>query len=305
MGILTLPHGSSNLPDIKSSRLRQKSVLIAVMSAPGNERQREVVRQTWMRRASQIAPLWSTVFVVGRPGQPTELKGDILYVDLEDAYEHLPRKTYALLNWFIGNSDYELLFKTDDDCYVNIFELADFAPSESQYFGHKSGSRRHKPDYHFGRTAKEAVADVSTYDGPWASGSGYCLDKSAASAVVSHTSPVEVEKLVFEDKMVGDALRNSGIRTTLAKHWSALYLEQFLRYETKSDGFVVAPQLRFGLRPLMPRWKVYHLGAAGGAKPLYRVDAKTIALIASKLDRTLHMRWVVRTAATRLMWWRQ
>ena len=143
-----------------------------------------------MRRVSQIAPLWTTVFVVGRPGHPTELVDDILYVDLEDAYEHLPRKTYALLNWFIGNSDYELMLKTDDDCYVNIFELADFTPSDSQYFGHKSGRRRHKPDYHFGRTAKEAVADVSTYEGPWASGSGYFLDKAAASAAVSLPSSI-------------------------------------------------------------------------------------------------------------------
>src|SRR5688500_6257542 len=114
----------------RSLRLGDMPMLIAVTSAPGNDVQRQAIRETWMRRGEKIAPRWKVVFVVGRPQQPTAMEGDTLWLELEEAYEHLPRKAHATIRWFIEHGSYDFLFKTDADCYVNVWELARYVPGE-------------------------------------------------------------------------------------------------------------------------------------------------------------------------------
>lgn len=266
------------------------SVLIAVTSAPGNDARRDTIRRTWARRAAKLAPRWRIVFVVGRPGQPTSLEGDTLWIDLEDSYEHLPRKTHATIRWFVENGQFDLLFKTDDDCYVNVWELARFVPGTLEYFGGASGKKRHKPDYHFGRTSKDAVLDTSYYEGPWASGSGYGLTPSAARKVMERLSSEDAKRLIFEDKMIGDTLRDSGVDSELLNKWCALTLDQFADYTLDAEGYVASARLKLRLRPPMPKWKVYHLGTAGGGKPLYRMTGRAMVALAEALDRTLSLR---------------
>jgi hypothetical protein len=270
--------------------LGDMSMLVAVTSAPGNDALRDTIRRTWMRRAARLAPRWRLVFVIGRPGQPASLEGDTLWIDLEESYEHLPRKTHATIRWFLDNGGFDLLFKTDDDCYVNVWELARFVPGALEYFGGISGRRQHKPDYHFGRTTKDAVLDTSLYEGPWASGSGYCLTPSAAREVMERLTSADAERLVFEDKMIGDTLRHSSVNQQFHNKWSALTLDKFADYKLDAGGYVASARLRLPLRPLMPSWKVYHLGTAGGGRPLYRMRHDVLVALAEALDRSLSLR---------------
>jgi hypothetical protein len=275
----------------KAVRLRDATVLIAVTSAPHNHVQRETIRRTWMRRAAGIAPEWTVVFVVGRPGQPTAREGDKLYLDFEEAYEYLPRKTLMTIRWFLENERFDYLFKTDDDCYLNVWELARFVPGDSAYFGQILGQRgHHRRDYHFGKTTAAPVLDKSEHGGPWAAGFGYGVSRAAARLVAENLSDRDAGQLIFEDKMIGDALRDADLPNHLSPGWGAQSLKAFMRYEHDPDGYVLRPRLTLPLRPLIPKWKVYHLGSAGGSPPPYRVNADTIGAMARALDRSLGWR---------------
>lgn len=256
---------------------------MAIMSAPANSERRNCIRRLWRRDALKLALNWTVVFVIGRSGKPAELVGDILYVDSVEAYENLPRKTFRMVEYFARNGSYDYLFKTDDDCFVNARELARFAPQGSDYFGHKSGSKQHKPDYHFGRTTGTAVMDTSGYHGAWASGSGYGLSQVAARWLTANLEFDKVETLVFEDKMLGDAFRYSGLRIRLMPRWNALNLKECSTFEKDEAGFVSVQSVRMFAADFPWKRKVFHLGGAGGAKPLYRVSDATILALQERM----------------------
>ncbi|XP_064173310.1 UDP-GalNAc:beta-1,3-N-acetylgalactosaminyltransferase 2 isoform X2 [Anguilla rostrata] len=46
--------------------------------------------------------------------------GDMVFVDVIDTYRNVPSKLLQFYNWSIGNADFSLLLKTDDDCYIDV-----------------------------------------------------------------------------------------------------------------------------------------------------------------------------------------
>ncbi|XP_039593801.1 UDP-GalNAc:beta-1,3-N-acetylgalactosaminyltransferase 2 [Polypterus senegalus] len=45
---------------------------------------------------------------------------DIVFVDVVDTYRNVPSKLLHFYEWSVENADFELLLKTDDDCYVDM-----------------------------------------------------------------------------------------------------------------------------------------------------------------------------------------
>jgi hypothetical protein len=267
--------------------LGQTRLLLAVVSSPSNEDRRDMIRRLWKRDVAKFAKAWTVVFVIGLPGRPSRLVGDILYVDTEEAYEYLPRKTYRLIEFFARDQNYDFLFKTDDDCYLNVRELRRFSPGTLDYFGQEAGPKYHKPDYHFGRTTGAFALDTSPYVGPWASGSGYGLTKAAAEAVLEQLTWEHAKDLIFEDKMVGDAMRQTALRRQLFRRWNAVRLAQFATYEVDDRRELVPSSVKFVAKPSLYRRKVFHLGSAGGARPLYLVPSSSLLLLAPRLRDAL------------------
>ncbi|XP_036430603.1 UDP-GalNAc:beta-1,3-N-acetylgalactosaminyltransferase 2 isoform X6 [Colossoma macropomum] len=46
--------------------------------------------------------------------------GDMVFVDIVDTYRTVPSKLLQFYKWAIRNTDFNLLLKTDDDCYINV-----------------------------------------------------------------------------------------------------------------------------------------------------------------------------------------
>ncbi|KAI7805561.1 UDP-GalNAc:beta-1,3-N-acetylgalactosaminyltransferase 2 isoform X1 [Triplophysa rosa] len=46
--------------------------------------------------------------------------GDVVFVDVVDTYRNVPLKLLQFYKWSVGNADFRLLLKTDDDCYIDI-----------------------------------------------------------------------------------------------------------------------------------------------------------------------------------------
>uniref|UniRef100_A0A096M6X7 Hexosyltransferase n=1 Tax=Poecilia formosa TaxID=48698 RepID=A0A096M6X7_POEFO len=46
--------------------------------------------------------------------------GDVVFVDVVDTYRNVPSKLLQFYKWSVGNADFNLLLKTDDDCYIDV-----------------------------------------------------------------------------------------------------------------------------------------------------------------------------------------
>lgn len=46
--------------------------------------------------------------------------GDMVLVDVVDTYRNVPSKLLQFYKWSVGNIDFNLLLKTDDDCYIDV-----------------------------------------------------------------------------------------------------------------------------------------------------------------------------------------
>uniref|UniRef100_A0A673GQW1 Hexosyltransferase n=1 Tax=Sinocyclocheilus rhinocerous TaxID=307959 RepID=A0A673GQW1_9TELE len=46
--------------------------------------------------------------------------GDMVFVDVVDTYRNVPLKLLQFYKWSVGNADFKLLLKTDDDCYIDV-----------------------------------------------------------------------------------------------------------------------------------------------------------------------------------------
>lgn len=46
--------------------------------------------------------------------------GDMVFVDVVDTYRNVPSKLLRFYKWSVGNADFKMLLKTDDDCYIDV-----------------------------------------------------------------------------------------------------------------------------------------------------------------------------------------
>ncbi|KAM6956746.1 UDP-GalNAc:beta-1,3-N-acetylgalactosaminyltransferase 2 [Aplochiton taeniatus] len=46
--------------------------------------------------------------------------GDMVFVDVVDTYRNVPSKLLQFYKWSVGNVHFNLLLKTDDDCYIDV-----------------------------------------------------------------------------------------------------------------------------------------------------------------------------------------
>lgn len=46
--------------------------------------------------------------------------GDMVFVDVVDTYRNVPTKLLQFYKWSVENADFNLLLKTDDDCYIDV-----------------------------------------------------------------------------------------------------------------------------------------------------------------------------------------
>ena len=145
---------------------RPGSLLIAVVTCTAFRQRADAVRKTWGREARHI------VYVVGRPGEPDELVGDMLYLDCPDSFESLAQKTFAMCRYIRNRLDFDRIFICNDDTFVNVAAL-NAAHCPADFFGHvydeapSQGWRVHK-----------GMRCQGEYRGAWvSSGLGYFLSR--------------------------------------------------------------------------------------------------------------------------------
>ena len=111
-----------------------RSIFIAVISAPGNFDRRNLIRQTWRKHLNSnqygVMGLAGFGFSLGttedkliqsKIDEESKIYRDILQIEKPDFYRNLTVKLTALFNWlYLNCASVDFVFKVDDDVYVNV-----------------------------------------------------------------------------------------------------------------------------------------------------------------------------------------
>jgi hypothetical protein len=128
--------------------IKQNSIFIAVISAPGNFDKRNTIRQTWRNHLKvdyhkSSMSLAGFAFILGLTDHnETQMKieqeattyGDVIQIEMADFYRNLSLKVAGLFNWLYKYCHHKIdfLFKVDDDVYVNVRNLVQFVKSHNR-----------------------------------------------------------------------------------------------------------------------------------------------------------------------------
>jgi len=155
----------------------------------------DAVRETWLRDLP-AAKGFQAFFVVGEPGVPTHLKGDTLFVDVDDTYEALPLKILRAIGWVHHSMDPDFVFKCDDDTYLCLPRLCDTDFCCHHYYGLDFREFLHSliPSY-LPNSVKRAFF-AWFHPVPFApGGAGYMLSRQAMQAVCSFRASLNGDEL--------------------------------------------------------------------------------------------------------------
>ena len=205
---------------ISRERCTQKLfLLILVATAPDKIDRRNIIRKTWASDPS-MKPRWKTVFLVGQAkdslqeehlNAESSMYNDLIRGTQKEAYQNLTLKTQMGLEWAAKYCDFQFVMKTDDDCFVNAYNLMDYlrnsdTPETKLYLGY--AARNAKPH----RKGKWAVSvkeyNKTTYP-QFCFGVGYVL---SADLVLKMVQLFDAKKpLRLEDVYIGTLVERLGV----------------------------------------------------------------------------------------------
>lgn len=178
----------------------------------------QILRDTWVRELKERGIPY--LVLVG-DGDDT-VHSDVLALDVKDTYEALPDKTLAMIRWVYENTNYQFLYKIDDDCHLSVSEFFDtLTYRKFHYYGRsihrpEGGMARdwhhEKSTQHLARNMLDRSPEPSRYcDG----GSGYSLSRHAMQMICEEAETdhgLFLRSVSFmEDKLVGDLLARRDI----------------------------------------------------------------------------------------------
>lgn len=161
-------------------------LVIGLLSCSKHDDRDELVRQTWMKKATELA-----IPVYFLRGGVSEFRqdGDTLYFPVPDTYTCLPQKTRAWMQWATENANADFIFKADNDTFVVAERLLDFATehADKEFWGNEPGGR---------------------WRGYPSGGGGYGVSRRAAAALADHmTAPSGAEDVVATQVLKAHKIR--------------------------------------------------------------------------------------------------
>lgn len=206
------------------------SLVVGIITCAKNKDKMDEIRSTWAKDLETYGI--KHFFILGdASAKETYVKDDIIYVNCFDNYESLPKKVFLFYEYIAKNMSFDYVFKIDDDCYVNIENLFATYFWNYDYFGkivatHEEDLNR---SWHFGKCESVSLNSIAysvPYYGEWCGGGfGYFLSRNAITAL--QTKKDQICNDLYEDKAIGDALRQSGILPVENINYRVLDIQQF------------------------------------------------------------------------------
>ncbi|MEM2174560.1 MAG: glycosyltransferase family 2 protein, partial [Candidatus Micrarchaeia archaeon] len=171
------------------------------------------IRDTYIKDLKQFKIPY--LIVVGG-AERDYIEDDILFLNVPDGYEDLPKKTIKLLKWLYENTPFYYVYKIDDDSYIDIEKfLSTLQYRKFHYYGKKIKRflqldrvwhREKSKSETISLTLDKAYSNISWADG----GSGYSLTRFAIYKILK-TLETEYGKFLsslylYEDILIGTLL---------------------------------------------------------------------------------------------------
>ncbi|KAL9968133.1 hypothetical protein ACROYT_G026466 [Oculina patagonica] len=212
-------------------------LLIQVHSLPENFMSRQAIRLSWGSMDRFIGNLpennatkrsYKTVFLIGQSSNPNlnhlvdqeaSIYKDIVVGSFEDTYRNLYKKMIFSINWPLDQKcDATYIFKTDEDCFVNVGNLLNWLSNYHEINGTRAlyaGRVQFVMPVIRDNTSRYYVSErdhPAEKFQPYVSGGGYVLSGFLLPllAKVSKTSPL----FANEDALLGSLLHRLGVQPT-------------------------------------------------------------------------------------------
>ena len=159
---------------------------IGIKSCAKNIERQNACRNTWVGCLDKDKYL--PLFLIARPGIPSEIIDDILYLDCDDHYQALTGKLKSYYAWALDNTEASHFWTCDDDSYINCTIFNTFEEYKNyDYIGSFIYGQNKIPNQKSGYT----------------SGCGVCISREASNiccTYLPHSSPE------YDDVTLGDIL---------------------------------------------------------------------------------------------------
>jgi hypothetical protein len=101
--------------------MHQYDFVVFIASSRANNARRRQIRSSWGNDLRRLGvPCY---FLIGRPGQPACVIGDVLYLDAPDSFEFSAARITEAMAFSLEFMNADFVFKLDDDCVVDPFKL--------------------------------------------------------------------------------------------------------------------------------------------------------------------------------------
>ena len=160
-------------------------ILVGICSSHAHPERRQACRDTWLKNSAEDV---SSLFFVGlNDGQSSPMKEqDTLELEAPDTYHELPEKVLNFFQWALDHSNFQWLFKCDDDTYLNLHRLKTLPDPSYDLIGDDSVRTRGAPS----------------------GGAGYLLSRSTAERLCQDDS---LKLTGPEDIIIGKAVNGYGL----------------------------------------------------------------------------------------------
>ena len=165
-------------------------IIIGALTAWQLLERRRLCLDMWMADADAMNVDALFLFAAARLAVPELLGNHSLALPcLRDAYDRLPQLTRGFCQWALTRTDWDYLFKCDDDTYTSIPRLLNYDLAGRDYVG-----AEWRPGVRYG-----------------SGGAGYFLSRRAAEIVAENLTQITGP----EDLLVGKVLRDAGIKFSI------------------------------------------------------------------------------------------
>lgn len=192
-------------------------MLLMINSAPGNDRRRSAIRQTWgkadMIRSAFGNHIWRTIFIIGNTFDKAlnsdvhkeSLKfGDMVLADFQDDFRNLTYKTVLAMEWANSYcSSVKYYYKGDDDVLLNpliLFRKLISMNAQNIFMGHvMSACKVNRQPYNRYYVSQKDFSPAVYPD--YCSGFAYVLSMDVVQSMVA-VAP-KIPKIPIDDAYVG------------------------------------------------------------------------------------------------------
>ena len=233
------------------------SLLILVLSSPGNVDVRNTIRQTWLS-VSKKNHNYQAFFVVGDRGlnnkQVYDLAGeksrhsDLLVLSMHDTYNDLTRKLVKSLEFAHKNFRFDYVLKCDDDTFVDVERVVEELKVEKDPFLYWGFFDGRAPVQIKGKWADNSYKLCDKYI-PYALGGGYVLGRELVKFISENSRLLELYN--SEDVTMGAWMAGLKVNRKHDTRWVPpwFYILTFLQFEGNFLPWISLQCLLTGLTP--------------------------------------------------------